>query len=66
VAPRERGGATRPNGVDPEVPLTDHREDGLLGYGVGVEVMELHPIIMWERRHEAAYGHPRTPARGRG
>jgi hypothetical protein len=29
--------------------------------GVGVEVVELYPVIMRERLHEAASGHPKPP-----
>jgi hypothetical protein len=48
-------------GLDPEEPLANRREDGHLGYGVGVEVMHLYPIVVRERPHEAACRHPEPP-----
>jgi hypothetical protein len=63
-------------GLDPEVSLADHHVDCRLGYGVGVEVVHLHPIVVWKRPHEAARRHSKPPlverdeanhmARGRG
>jgi hypothetical protein len=41
-----------PVGLDPEVPLVDRRINRRLGYGVGVEVVKLHPVVVWERPHE--------------
>jgi hypothetical protein len=45
-------------GLDPQIPLTDHSKDGCLHNGDGVEVVELHTVVMWESPHEAAGGHP--------
>jgi hypothetical protein len=69
-------GATGPNGAQPQIPLADRSEDNRLGDGVGVEVVELHPVVMWECLHEVTRGHPEPPlmeggeahhiARGRG
>ena len=41
-----------PMGSNPQIPLADGDEDGRLCNGVGVEVMELHAIVIWERPHE--------------
>jgi hypothetical protein len=45
-------------GIDPEVPLADRRIDRRLRDGVGIEVMQLHPVVVRERPHEAARRHP--------
>lgn len=47
-----------PVGFDPRYPSQTTREDGCLGDRVGVEVVELHPVVMGEQPHEAACGHP--------
>jgi hypothetical protein len=48
-------------GVNPQKPLANRRENGRLRYGVGVEIMQLHPVVMRERPHEAARRHPKHP-----
>jgi hypothetical protein len=50
-----------PVGVNHQKPLTNRRENGRLRYGVGVEIMQLHPVVMRERPHEAARRHPKPP-----
>jgi hypothetical protein len=35
-------------GLDPQVPLANHGEDGCLGDWVGVEIMKLHPVVARE------------------
>jgi hypothetical protein len=55
-----------PVGVNPQKPLANRRENGRLRYGVGVEVMQLHPVVMRERPHEAARRHPKPPLMERG
>jgi hypothetical protein len=62
----EEMGPQVPVGVNPQKPLANRRENGRLRYGVGVEVMQLHPILMWERPHEAARRHPKPPLMERG
>jgi hypothetical protein len=39
---------TDPSGAQSEVSLADHRIKRGLCNGVGVEVVQLHPIIVWE------------------
>jgi hypothetical protein len=46
-----------PMGLDPEVTLVDHNVNRCLGYGVGVEVVQLHPVVVQERPHEVAHRH---------
>jgi hypothetical protein len=41
-------------GVDPQVSFANHCEDGGLRDGVGAEVLQLHPVVMQNRLHEAA------------
>jgi hypothetical protein len=48
-------------GLDPQEPLVDDGEDGRLSDGVGVEVVELHPVVVHERPHEAAHRHSKAP-----
>jgi hypothetical protein len=55
-----------PVGVNPQKPLADHHENGRMRDGVGVEVVKLHPVVMWERPHEAAHRHPKPPLMKRG
>jgi hypothetical protein len=55
-----------PVGVNPQKPLANHRENGRLHDGVGVEVVKLHPIVVRERPHEAARWHPRPTLMKRG
>ena len=60
---RRLGGMPRPEEVEPQlpmggnphIPLTDDDEDGRLRDGVGVEVMQLHTIVMRERSHESIH-----------
>jgi hypothetical protein len=47
--------------VNPQKPLTNRHENSRLRDGVGVEVMQLHPVVMRERPHEAAHRHPKPP-----
>ena len=42
-----------PMGSNPQIPLTDSDEDGRLRDGIGVEVVELHAIVVRERPHES-------------
>ena len=37
-------------GGNPQIPLTDSDENSRLSDGVGVEVVELHAVVMRERR----------------
>ena len=39
-------------GGNAQIPLADGDEDGCLRNGVGVEVVELHIVVVWERPHE--------------
>jgi hypothetical protein len=48
-------------GVNPQKTLANRREDGRLHNRVGVEVVQLHPIIVQERPHEAARWHAKPP-----
>jgi hypothetical protein len=64
--PRRRDGSTGPSGVNPQKPLANRHENGRLRDGVGVEVMQLHPIIVRERPHEATRRHPKSPLMERG
>jgi hypothetical protein len=47
--------------VDPQKTLANRREDGYLRDRVGVEVMQLHPVVVQERPHEAARWHSKPP-----
>jgi hypothetical protein len=47
--------------VNPQKPLTNRHENGRLRNGIGVEVMQLHPVVVRERPHEAAHRHPKPP-----
>jgi hypothetical protein len=53
-------------GVNPQKPLANRRKNGRLRYGVGIEIMQLHPVVMRERPHEAARRHPKPPLMERG
>jgi hypothetical protein len=58
--PRRRDGSTGPSGgQSPKTPRKPPR-NGRLRDGVGVEVVKLHPVVMWERRH------PKPPLMKRG
>jgi hypothetical protein len=48
-------------GVNPQKPLANRHENRRLHDGVGVEVMQLHPVVVRERPHEAARRHPKPP-----
>jgi hypothetical protein len=47
--------------VNPQKTLANRREDGRLRNGVGVDVMQLHPVVVQERPHEAARWHSKPP-----
>jgi hypothetical protein len=53
-------------GLDPQEPLIDGGEDGCLRDGVGVEVVQLHPIVVRQRPHEAAHRNSETSFMERG
>jgi hypothetical protein len=57
----EEMGPQVPVGVNPQKPLTNRHENSRLHDGVGVEVMQLHPVVVRERPHEAARWHPKPP-----
>ena len=42
-------------GSNPQIPLADSDEDGHLRNGIGVEVVELHAIVVRERPHESVH-----------
>jgi hypothetical protein len=48
-------------GVNPQKTLTNRRKDGRLRNGVGVEVVQLHPVVVQERPHETAHWHSEPP-----
>jgi hypothetical protein len=50
-----------PVGVDPQVSFAHRYEDGGLRDGVGAEVVQLHPVVMQDRPHEAACRHTESP-----
>jgi hypothetical protein len=62
----EEIGPQVPVGVNPPKPLANRRENGRLRDGVGVEVMQLHPIVVREHPHEVARRHPKPPLMKRG
>jgi hypothetical protein len=47
--------------INPQKTLANRREDGRLRDRVGVEVMQLHPVVVQERTHEAARWHSKPP-----
>jgi hypothetical protein len=47
--------------VNPQKTLANRREDGRLRDKVGVEVMQLHLVVVQERPHEAARWHSKPP-----
>jgi hypothetical protein len=53
----EETGPQIPVGVNPQKAFTNRREDGRLCDGVGVEIVQLHPVVMQERPHETACWH---------
>jgi hypothetical protein len=59
--PQRRDGSTGPSEGQSPKPLTNRRKDGRLRNRVGVEVMQLHPVVVQERPHEAARSHSKPP-----
>jgi hypothetical protein len=57
----EEMGPQVPVRVNPEKTLGNRREDGRLRDRVGVEVVQLHPVVVQERPHEAARWHSKPP-----
>jgi hypothetical protein len=53
-------------GLKPQESLADSGEDGRLRDGVGVEVMQLHPIVVRQCPHEVAHRNPEAPFMERG
>jgi hypothetical protein len=47
--------------VNPQKTLANRHEDGRLRDRIGVEVMQLHPVVVQERPHEAARWHSKPP-----
>jgi hypothetical protein len=50
-----------PMRVNPQKTLANRREDGRLRNRVGVEVVQLHPVVVQERPHEVARWHSKPP-----
>jgi hypothetical protein len=50
-----------PVGVNPQKTLANRREDGRLPNRVGVEVVQLQPVVVQKRPHEAARWHSKPP-----
>jgi hypothetical protein len=50
-----------PVGVNPQKSFANRREDGRLRDGVGVEIVQLHPVEMQDRPHETARWHSKPP-----
>jgi hypothetical protein len=48
-------------GSTPRKPSQNRHKDGRLRNGVGVEVVQLHPVIVQERPHETARWHSEPP-----
>jgi hypothetical protein len=48
-------------GVNPQKNLANRREDCCLRNGVGVEVVQLHPVVVQERPHETTRWHSEPP-----
>jgi hypothetical protein len=48
-------------GVDPQVSFAHRYEDGGLRDGVGAKVVQLHPVVMQDRPHEAACQNTESP-----
>jgi hypothetical protein len=57
----EEMGPQIPVGVNPQKPFANHREDGCLHDGVGAEIVQLHPVEMLNRPHEATCWHSEPP-----
>jgi hypothetical protein len=49
-----------PMGSNPQIALTDGHKNGRLSDGVGVEIVELHRIVMREGTHKATRRHPKA------
>jgi hypothetical protein len=50
-----------PVGINPQKTLANRREDGRLHNRVGVEVVQLHPVVVQECPHEAARWYAKPP-----
>jgi hypothetical protein len=50
-----------PVGVNPQKPFANCHEDGCLRDGVGVEIVQLHPIEMQNLLHEMTCWHSEPP-----
>ena len=48
-------------GWSPQIPLAHSSENHRLRDGVGVEVVELHPIVVRQRTHEPVGQNPEPP-----
>jgi hypothetical protein len=57
----EEMGPQVPVRVNPQKTLANRCEDGRLHNRVGVEVMQLHPVVVQEHPHEAARWHSEPP-----
>jgi hypothetical protein len=57
----EEMGPQIPVGVNPQESFANRREEGCLRDGVGVEIVQLHPIKMQNRPHETASRHSEPP-----
>jgi hypothetical protein len=57
----EEMGPQVPVRVNPQKTLANRHEDGCLRDRVGVEVMQLHPVVVQERLHEATRWHSKPP-----
>jgi hypothetical protein len=53
-------------GFNPKESLADGGEDGRLSDGVGVEVVQLHPVVVRQGPHEATRQNPEAPFMERG
>jgi hypothetical protein len=57
----EEMGPQIPVGLNPQKPFANRREDGCLRDGVGVEIVQLHPVEMQNRPHETTCWHSEPP-----
>jgi hypothetical protein len=57
----EEMGPQIPVGLNPQKPFANRREDGCLRDGDGVEIVQLHPVGMQNRPHEATCWHSEPP-----
>jgi hypothetical protein len=62
----EEMGPQIPVGVNPQKPFANRREDGCLHDGVGAEIVQLHPVEMQNRPHEATCWHSEPSLMERG